>query len=1098
MSGLIAALLLGCASTLPVAPLAETAPAAESARGLISTGLKVGIAAERQLPSGGQDEIPVDLKAARFVRFSIVPAELNLVLSLLGPNGETVAKVEGSDRLTALTAATGRHRLGVTSRAGEASSRYKVLLEEVRPIRPEDGTQITAEAALSAAFRSRSAGDYEKAIAQAQEALCRWRGDRSGEFRAFYEMGSLYFAMLRKEEAAQWYGEALQTALATGDRTGAARASNALGTVLIDPHAVEARGYFELALSLSKEMDDVAQQAKILYALGVLSANLGKSEEALASYRHALSFVDPMGSLSLKAEIWNGMGALYSARGESKEALECYQRALEIAKEAKTRGAEAAILTGLGQLYRRRGEPQKALATLQDALDINRQIKDRSSECRVRNHLGPVYMDLGQPDKALGEYERALEVLRSGDGNERWVANTLLNIGQVDLSTNRLHEALDRFEEALKASRQAGGARDAVAMHYIGVAQLKLHQTQEAIQSLESALALRRQAEDRPGEASTLLELGKAYKTQGDPDRAAPLMREALQLANEVGASFTQAASHFELARLERERGDLAEALIQIKRAIDILESVRSDLSDDRLRSSFFSSKRSYYDFYVDLLMQLDRGSPGQGYAEKAFAASEMGRARSLLDLLAEGRLDLTRGIDPILKQKESEVMARLSQIQRQLMDELSKSGKKPNLGALRARLDEVEDERQKLELKIRTEHPLYATVRYPSSLQLQEIQQRLDGDSALLEYSLGEEATYLFVVTRESFRVHPLPLSHEIAELVRTVRTELGKPGLTTFSYIRAAQRLHDILIAPARPDFAGKHRLLIAPDGALHFLSFEAMLTGKPRGGGSLPYLLREFSISYIPSASVLSSLSLPRNSLAAGKEPPKQFLAFADPDYGSDPAEVQATTANMEIERGPAESGPLPRLEGTEREVSLIASRYPAAEVQIYRRREANEENVKNNELVTTARRIHFATHGVIDEERPEFSGLALTRTDNPDDDGFLRVYEIFNLNLNADLVVLSGCETGLGEEVTGEGLVGLTRAFLYAGTPSVVVSLWRVADAAAPDLMVQFYENLERSSDKAEALRQAKLAMVQKGGKYARPYYWAPFVLVGAPD
>jgi CHAT domain-containing protein/Tfp pilus assembly protein PilF len=1081
--------LLALAMVIPLGCASAPAPSpAVSAQGVPE--VQEGFTVRRELLAGGRDEIPLALESGRFLRFSIDSEDVDVAVSLLGPGGEVLAKVEGYDRLALITETRGPHRLVVVPLKKEAGGQYEVVLEEIRPAGLEDGERVAAEAILNSAAPLLEGGEPQEAFERAQEALCRWRklGDREGEFQTLFEMGSIHFAALRNDEAAFWYGEALWTALTTGNRRAAAKAWNALGTAVAGAHLEDARRYFEQALEDWKELGNVAQQAQSSHRLGIVLTRLGRHDEALASFKEALARAESIQALSTVAETWNAMGTLYAARGESKEALDCYSRALELARN-RNPAVKPAILTGLGSLHRRRGEPQEALAKFQQALDL---VKDHSDEPRVRNNLGPVYLDLGDTEKALDEFKRALKSLQAGDGNEAAIVNTLVNIGQVDLKRNRNREALGLFEEALSISRQANGFREGMVLHYVGVAQLSLGQTSEAVQSLEAALSRRRQTSEPLGEAMTRLELGKAYQAQGDLERAASLMREALKLADEVGAPFTQAIGHFTLAHLERERGDLQEALVQIEQAIRFLESVRSELSDDRLRLSFSSSWRSYYDFYVDLLMRLDKLSPGQGFAAKALGASEMGRSRSLLDLLAEGRLDLTRGIALDLKRKEADVTARLSQVQRQLVDELSRGKEGPGVDALRARLNEAEEERQKIEQKIKSEHPLYATIRYPSPLRLEQIREKLDGDSALLEYSFGEEGAYLFVVTRESFKAYSLP-PDQIADDVWKVRAEVEKPGLLSFSFRKAAYRLYSTLIAPARPEIAGKRRLLIAPDGALHFLSFEVLLTREASGGRDLPYLIQDFSLSYIPSASVLSWLSQPRGSAVAGAETPKQFLAYADPDYGTD---ALANTRG-ELERGAPESWRLPRLEGTEREVSAIAGLYPSSEVQIYRRAEANEENVKHNGLLGTARRIHFATHGVIDQERPEFSGLALTRTNDPSDDGFLRVYEIFNLDLNADLVVLSACETGMGKEVTGEGLVGITRAFLYAGAPSVVVSLWRVADAAAPELMLRFYENLDRSHDKAEALRQAKLAVIDTGGKYASPYYWAPFVLVGAP-
>ena len=941
-------------------------------------------------------------------------------------------------------------------------------------------------------------------MVQAEEALCLWQrlGDLQGESEALFELGTLHYNARQKEEAARFYSEALQRILVLGSRRDSARAWVALGYSLVDSEFGQACNAFEMALLDTEPTGDLRQQARALLGLGACRFNQGNTEDALDAYRQALKVAEEVREGGLAAEACNGMGQVLAGRGESREALDSYEKALALSRAQGDRelGSVAASLTGLASFHRRRGEPQKALDKLLEALKIS----DLTGEVEVLNHLGAAYLDLGDAESALARYEQALEILRRNKDRGRWMAGTLTSIGQVYRTENRAEDSLPSFEEALAISREVGYSRgEALALHNLGMARLNLGETAQARRDLEQALPLRRQTGDRQGEASTLLALGKVHQAEGDLETAATVMRQALKLAEAIEATFLKADAHFGLARLERERDHLEDSLAEIRQAISLLKSVRSDLSDDRLRSSFLSSKRSFYDFYVDLLLRLDSRVPGGGFAKQALEASEAGRARSLLDLLAEGRLDFSRGISPELKSEEQDVLARLSQIQRQLTDELSKrQPRQAILTALREHLGQVETERQTLQLKIQAEHPLYAQVRYPPPLHFEGIQEHVNADTAFLEYFLGEESAYLFVVTRERLTVHRLPDATEISAQVRKVRSALADSSwLSVPSFVRAAYRLYEMVVAPARIDLAGKRHLLIAPDGALHFLAFEALIT-KPAGSrepSSLPYFLGDFSVSYVPSASVLSWLALPRPSAAAGTGTPEQLVAFADPYYGPEDPPAGAEMARSDnVERGGTEQPGwrFPRLEGSEREVKEIAKRYPASEVKIYRGEDANEGNVKGNPLVGFAKRLHFATHAILDEQRPEWSGLALTRTEAPEDDGVLRVFEIFNLELSADLVVLSACETGLGE-LTGEGLVGVTRAFLYAGAPSVVVSLWRVADTAAPDLMLDFYESLDRSGHKAEALRQAKLKMIRHGGKLSRPYFWAPFVLVGRP-
>ncbi|HEY4575140.1 MAG TPA: CHAT domain-containing protein, partial [Thermoanaerobaculia bacterium] len=585
---------------------------------------------------------------------------------------------------------------------------------------------------------------------------------------------------------------------------------------------------------------------------------------------------------------------------------------------------------------------------------------------------------------------------------------------------------------------------------------------------------------DHPGQALTQQTLGKAFQKQGDPAAAREAFLTALRINEEVQAPYFRPPILLELARLERGQKDLQAALRRIEEAIRIVESIRYDLTDDRLRTAFLASRRSYYDFYVDLLMELDRQRPGQGYADQALAKSEMARARALLDLLTEARFVLTRWISAELREKERDVRARLSQIQRQLADELSKEPARPLvLRELEARRQETEREQEGIEARIKAESPHYAELRYPSPLRREQIQKLLQPDEALLEYSLGERGVYLFVVTAEGLTVHPLkPAPEKVGEDVEVLHAALENGGRLTNAYLRTAHRLYEELVEPAQAEIRDKRRLLIAPDGALHYLAFEALLTREAQRESDCHFLIEDRAISYVPSASVLSSLEAP----AAGAGPRKRLIAFA-PAYGP-PSGSPKTT------RGGAPDSALPDLEGARQEVAAIAGLYPEADRAVYVGPQASRENFKR---VAHAAFLHFAGHGRLDEEHPERSSLELT-------DGSLQVDDIFNLELSSDLVVLSACQTA-GKVVTGEGLVGLTRAFLYAGTPSVMVTLWQAVDTSARDLMVQLYTNLGRQGDKAEALRQAKLTLIatgrRTGGRLARPYYWAPFILVGKP-
>ena len=374
-----------------------------------------------------------------------------------------------------------------------------------------------------------------------------------------------------------------------------------------------------------------------------------------------------------------------------------------------------------------------------------------------------------------------------------------------------------------------------------------------------------------------------------------------------------------------------------------------------------------------------------------------------------------------------------------------------------------------------------------PTILEPQRIQELLDDRTALLEYAMGSESSYLFVVTRDRMEGYRLPAAGELSEQVEVFREALEKGGRRQFSrYADSAHQLYRALLGPAEEILRDKPRLIVSPDGPLLLLSFEALLT-RPvpslRTYADLPYLLAEKSVTYVPSASVFAELGGGAVSGAVSDAVPAAagtglFLGFADPDY--------------------AQTGlpSLPSLPSSRTEVQEIARLFPSDHVRLYLGADASEANVKENPALKTARWIHFAVHGFFNEERPELSGLVLSQGGDQKDPGLLQAYEIFNLDLAADLVVLSACDTALGKNVSGEGILGVSRTFLYAGASSVIVSLWQVSDASTSDLMIRFYRHLSQSGDKAEALRLSKLELIRQG-RFDQPYHWAPFILIGRP-
>jgi CHAT domain-containing protein len=463
---------------------------------------------------------------------------------------------------------------------------------------------------------------------------------------------------------------------------------------------------------------------------------------------------------------------------------------------------------------------------------------------------------------------------------------------------------------------------------------------------------------------------------------------------------------------------------------------------------------------------------------------------------------------------------------------------KKPS--ELDAELEKLQTEYEEIENQIRTASPRYATLTANKPLTLAEVQQNvLDDQTVLVEYALQTEDSYLFVATKNAVNLFKLPARANVDKLAMDLRAQLipsklqrrivgidvaeANRGLGIASaapedvapFVAASNALYKLVLEPAA-GMIGEKRLMVVADGALNYIPFEVLLKTADSGDfSSLAYLIKSNEVVYAPSASVVATIKQQRT-----KPTGRAMLIIADPVFNSNDARAQKRTpapaTDAEV-RGlgiqsavadvsgttPAsnpqmEGLPLARLNGTRTEADQISklAKTSGSQADVWLDLDANEDNLTARD-VSKYRIIHVATHGLLNAERPQFTGVVLSLVGNKSHDGFVRTDEVFNLRLGSPLVMLSACETGLGKEKRGEGIMGLTRAFMYAGAPTVGVSLWSVADKSTADLMTDFYRRLLSTSEgttSSSALRGAQLAMIS-GKKYSAPFYWAPFVLVG---
>jgi CHAT domain-containing protein len=1065
--------------------------------------LEPGKTIERDLAGGESHSYLITLASGQVLHAVIEQRQTDLTATLFGPDGRQVGQFDGlwygPERVCHLAEASGSYRLEirpVNQTATRASYQLKVV--GLRAPTAQDRTLVAAIKTSTEGKRLIDQGgaqSFRLAQGKCEEALSRWReiGDRFEEAQTLDNLGFLLWLLGAPAKAIEYYDQ---------------------------------------ALTIRREIKDSYGEGESLNNIAVAYSALGKKEQALEYYNRALPLRRTGGDRAAEAATLGNIGLIYSHLGDMQKAKEYCQQSLRLWRAAGRREGEASALIGLGTIYGYTAETQQALDYLHQALRISREINDRRGEAFELYNIGKLQGWLGEREKALDVFAQALDLFRAiADRNSE--AMTLNSLGVLEASSGARRKALDCYELALSIWRATGNRYgEAHALLNLGELPGESDKKQIALDHYNQALALFREVKHPRGEALALNGLGRLYASSEESRKALDCYRQALPLWRNIGDRSGEAATLANLARVERDLGDLNEARRHIEAALDITEALRMKFASRQLRASYFGATQQHHELYIDVLMRLHRLRPSEGHDVSALGASERARARGLLEMLAEASTDITEGIDASLLERERSLQKRINASAEYQYRLLSERHTREQVEAAKRELDSLIDESRQVEAKIRETSPRYAELKYPQPLGLPEIKRMLDPETLLLEYSLGEERSYLWAVTPTRVESFELPKRSEIEALARQsygwlaagetgaqLRARLARPVAKTPEWADALSR---ILLSPVASRL-GKKRLVIVADGALQYIPFAALPSPVPDRtyGTHKAYrinkpslLIADHEILSLPSASSLAAL---RRELAGRAPAPKTVAVIADPVFEESDERIKKNGGNVSTPNDKqAERG------GAEEEVFRSALEVSAADAQqrlqrlIFSRREADEitelagagmsfkaldfkadrATALGPEL-SRYRIIHFATHGLLNSLHPELSGvvLSLVDEDGRSQDGFLRLHDIYNLKLGADLVVLSACKTGLGKDIKGEGLVGLTRGFLYAGAPRVVASLWKVDDRATAELMKLFYQRMLRDGLRpAAALRRAQIDM-QKQPRWAAPFYWAGFTLQG---
>ncbi len=863
---------------------------------------------------------------------------------------------------------------------------------------------------------------------------------------------------------------------------------------------------FQQSVQKYRKQENIRTEAQLLSMLaGLEYARLGQYPQALDTYQQELKLHQFMGAKPEEAIVLRDIASILSYQGKKQEAINTLNQSLEIQRQLNILPSEANTLLTLGRIYLSLGAYDSSLDTYQKALSIFRDTGMRFDEITALQDMGSVYRKLKNYPEALKLYQQAFLIAET-TGNCLDAAQSKYLISQAYLDTGNDQQVITSSNETLAIAEKLVEetkkfATQAKINNVLAKAKMKQENYPEALEYAQKARNLAQKSQYQTLEAAMFTSLAEVYIALKQPQKAIQTYRDQLALYQALSWQPEKSQTLYDLAKLERKEGDLKAALSSISEAIDIVENIRQEIVNPELKTSFFATKQDYYALKIDILMDLHQQDPTQGYNAQAFDTSERSRARTLLELLNESNADIRQGVDPKLLDQENALKDKTTALEKQWSELINQNPTDQQKAFFQQERKNLLAQYQTIQDTIRTKSPKYAALKYPQPLTLEQVQQQiLDKDTVLLQYSLGEKASYLWVVTQEGMTSYKLPPQTEIEKTAQNLLKNLKQEHGNLKIIERGKSRLSQMILGPAKEKL-NKKRLLIVADGVLQYIPFATLSLSENQQP-----LITNYEIVNLPSS---SSLAIIRREIGARKPAPKSFAVLANPVFSKEDERVKnnKTVLNqassdvnlLALNRSVRSSDniKLDPLPGTLQEAEAILKLIPTKGQEIsFFDFDANLQTATNPQL-SQYRIIHFATHGIFNTEFPELSGIVLSLVDKNGNavNGFLRLNEIFNLNLTADLVVLSACETGLGKQIKGEGLVGLTRGFMYAGSPRLLVSLWKVDDQATAAMMTQFYQLiLEKKITPAQALREAQLQM-QKSSQWSSPYYWAGFTLQG---
>ena len=994
-------------------------------------------------------------------------------------------------------------------------------------------------------------------------------GNRRQEAKAFKAIGELYFILGQSEAARRAYVAGLSISRKLGDRRLEADLLNDLGEAELDEKGASVARRFESARSISEAEDYSLGIARALTLLGITDSMRNRVFQALDHLNQSLSLFSSEGDILGQADALTHIGYITSDLGETRKALDYFARAADKAAEGGDPRRRAIAQAGMGLMLTALGELEAARDSHRTAVSALSDIGDRISLGAALNSQGYLSQVLGEPRYALSCYENSLNIARQS--NQLWRQGISLGlIGRLYESYGDRRTALTYYKKRLLISFASRDKRQqAYSLADIGSVYSSMRQRRKAISYYKRSIIIGRRLNHPRVLAFATNDLARTHYSLGNYAKADKLYEKALKLTAASGDRRATMIVIHGIAELKRNKGDLDGALTEAQKLVGMIESERSSVGSADLRASYFASAYANYELYVDLLMRKHETNLRGGFDVLAFEQADKGRARSLTDILAKGGSNITEGVNPELVKSERDLRLLLdakANQQMRLLKERYEIGSAAATRSLRtvaegyttaSQLDEaisnldteIDDTKRQLrnvEADIERVSPRYSALQFPKGLSLRDVQRNLlDSDTIAFEYSLGEQRSYLWVVSDHDFMSFILPGRRKIEKAAALLIQELSRDPRNKLSGRRPQSLLN---LQPVRPTMEsetralkmarqlsslvfpaalsqidlGKKRLVVVADGALQYIPF-----GVLRNTDEETFLSERHEIISLPSLSALAEV---RKAISLRTTAPHLLAMFADPVFEADDPRLGQPQASSQsapssytsrsrnpsgtsffesLQTAPAfvrggldpptirKDATFHRLRFARQEADEITNITGRQGVKSMLGFDATKSAAKTMDL-SQYRIIHFATHSLLDFKHPELSCIVLSQRDpdNAEQDGFLRLADIYNIRLSADLVVLSACQTAIGRNLRGEGLVSLTRGFMYGGAARVVASLWEIDDEASKELMAKFYDHMlgQEQMTPAAALRAAQND-IMKQDRWRHPYFWAAFLMQG---